>query len=56
MSIFSQRPDQQLIRLIEREKKYGLVFDKRVIDRTTRQLYPFGYSRIQEEVDLLLEL
>ena len=44
------------IRLIEGEKKYGLVFDKRVIDRTTRQSYPFGYFCIQDEVDLLLEL
>ena len=34
------------IRLIESEKKYG----------TTRQSYPFGYCRIREEVDLLLEL
>ena len=53
---FHRDQTNKRIRLIEREKKYGLVFDKRVIDRTTRQSYPFGYSRIQDEVDLLLEL
>ena len=25
-------------------------------DRTTRKSYPFGYARIQDEVDLLLDL
>ena len=44
------------IRLIEREKKYGLVFDKRVIDRTTRKSYPYGYVRFRDEIDLLLSL
>ena len=44
------------IRLIEREKQYGLLFDKRVIDRTTRMSYPYGYVRIRGEVDMLLEL
>ena len=53
---FHRDQTNKRIRLIERKTKYGLVFDKRVIDRTTRQSYPFGYSRIQDEVDLLLEL
>ena len=44
------------IRLIEREKQYGLVFDKRVIDRTTRMSYPYGYVGIRGKVDMLLEL
>ena len=47
MSIFFHRDQtNKRICLIEREKKYGLVFDKWVIDRTTRQSYYFGYSRI----------
>ena len=37
-------------------KQYGLVFDKRVIDATTRSSYPYGYERIGDELDLLLDL
>lgn len=51
---FHRDQTNKRIRLIQREKKYGLVFDKRVIDRTTRKSYPFGYSRIRDEIDLLL--
>ena len=31
-------------------------FDKRVINRTSRKSYPFGYPRIRDEVDLLSDL
>ena len=31
------------IKLVEQVKQYGLVFDKRVIDVTTKKSYPFGY-------------
>lgn len=44
------------IRLIERVKRYGLVFDKCVVDRGTRKSYPYGYCRIRDDVDLLLFL
>ena len=53
---FRRDQTNKRICLIEREKKYVLVFDKRVIDRTTRLLYPFGYSCIQDKVDLLSDL
>lgn len=53
---FHRDQTNKQIRLIERGKKYGLVFDKRVIDRTTRKSYPYGYVRIRDEVDLLSEL
>ena len=55
-NFFHRDQTNKRIRLIEREKKCGLVFDKRVIDRTTRKSYPFGHSRIRDEVDLLLSL
>lgn len=55
-SFFHRDQTNKRIRLIEREKIYGLVFDKRVIDRTTLKSYPFRYSRIRDEVDLLLSL
>ena len=31
------------IKLVEQVKKYGLVFDKRVIDVATKKRFPFGY-------------
>ena len=31
------------MKLVRQEKKYRLVFDKRVIDRDTKRSYPFGY-------------
>ena len=31
------------MKLVRQEKKYRLVFDKRVIDRTTNRSHPFGY-------------
>ena len=35
---FERNQTTKRIRLIDRVKRYGLVFDKRVIDRTTRVL------------------
>ena len=55
-NFFHRDQTNKRIRLIEREKKYGLVFDKRVVDRATRKSYPYGYARIQGEVDMLSEL
>lgn len=44
------------IRLTKRVKKYGLVFDKRVIDAATRVSTPYGYNWFGNEVELLLSL
>ena len=33
------------IKLVEQVKRYGLVFDKRVIDVPSKCSYPFGYWR-----------
>ena len=55
-NFFHRDQTNKRIRLIRREKKYGLVFDKRVIDRTTRKSYPFGHACIRDEVDLLSDL
>ena len=55
-NFFDRDQTNKRIRLIEREKKYGLVLDKRVVDRSTRKSYPYGYARIQSEVDMLSEL
>ena len=55
-NFFKRNQTTKRIRLIERVKRYGLVFDKRVIDRHIRKSYPYGYSWIGEDVELLLSL
>ena len=44
------------IGLVEQVKKYGLVFDKRVVDPETKVSVPFGYTRVGDDVDALLAL
>ena len=52
---FQRDVEKKQIRVVPRNKKYGLVFDKRVIN-TNAFSYPYGYRRIGEEIDLLMEL
>ena len=53
---FQRDSEKKRIKVVPRVKKYGLVFDKRVVDVTTRTSYPFGYQRIGNELYLLLNL
>ena len=53
---FKRDLEQKQIQVVPRVKQYGLVFDKRVIDVVTRSSYPYGYERIGDELDLLLDL
>ena len=53
---FQRDSEKKRIKVVPRVKKYGLVFDKRVVDVTTRTSYPFGYQRIGNELNLLLNL
>ena len=41
---FDRDQTTKKIKLTERVKKYGLVFDKRVIDPATRVSTPYGYN------------
>ena len=41
---FSRNPATKELRVIPRTKQYGLVFDKRVVDKDTFQSYPYGYA------------
>lgn len=43
------------IRVVPRVKKYSLVFDKRVIN-TSGLTFPYGYRRVGQEIELLMEL
>ena len=53
---FKQDLEKKQIQVVPRVKQYGLVFDKRVIDVATRSSYPYGYERIGDQLDLLLDL
>ena len=53
---FKRDLEKKQIQVVPRVKQYGLVFDKRVIDVATRSSHPYGYERIGDELDLLLDL
>ena len=53
---FQRDLEQKRIKVVPRIKQYGLVFDKRVINTDTKCSYPYGYERIEEEVNLLMNL
>ena len=52
---FQRDVEKKQIRVVPRVKQYGLVFDKRVIN-TNAFSYPYGYRRVGDEVQLLLDL
>ena len=54
--LFRRDLEKKQIQVVPRIKQYGLVFDKQAISVATRSSYPYGYERIGDEVDLLLEL
>ena len=52
---FQRDLQKKQIQVVPRIRQYGLVFDKRVVN-TNAMSYPYGYRRIGEEVELLLDL
>ena len=44
-NFFWRNPATKHLRVITQTKRYGLVFDKRVVDSTTFRSYPYGFSR-----------
>ena len=59
---FTRDPVSKCLKVIPRTKKYGLVFDKRIIDPSTFQSYPYGFStpgfdeQDEDMAELLLDL
>ena len=53
---FKRDQASKKIGLVEQVKAYGLVFDKRVVDPQTKVSVPFGYSRVGDDVDALMDL
>ena len=52
---FQRDVEKKQIRIVPRSKQYGLVFDKRVLN-TNAVSYPYGFRRIGDELQLLLDL
>ena len=58
---FTRKPSSKRLNVGPRAKQYGLVYDKRVVDPSTFQTYPYGYKPYLADVDMtnvetLLEL
>lgn len=54
-SHFKRDLEEKKIQLVRQVKQYALVFDKRVIN-TDGLSFPYGFRRIGEELELLMEL
>jgi len=46
-------PHTKDIHIKSRTKRYGLVFDKRVVDPASFKSYPYGYTPTLDDVDML---
>ena len=53
---FKRDLEGKTIKVVPRVKQYGIVFDKRVVNVDTKSSYPYGFQRIEKEVNLLLDL
>ena len=54
-SHFKRDLEEKKIQLVRQVKQYALVFDKRVLN-TNGLSFPYGFRRIGEELELLMEL
>ena len=57
--IFKRDPNTKDIHIGQLVKRYGLVFDKRVVDCATFKSYPYGYTPTLDDMvnlDTLIEL
>jgi hypothetical protein len=43
-NFFHRNPATKHLKVITRTKMYGLVFDKRVVDKNTFKSFPYGYT------------
>ena len=57
---FTRNAATKRLKTVQRIKRSGLVFDKRVVDKNTFTSYPYGYALLQEEdinnVEMLIHL
>lgn len=50
---FTRDPATKRLKVGPHIKRYGLVFDKRVVDPETFESYPYGYTPILDDVDMV---
>ena len=50
-NFFTRHSATKRIKIVQRDKKYSLVFDKRVVDPKTFKTYPYGYSSYLDDID-----
>lgn len=53
---FKRDQAHKRIALVEQRKEYGLVFDKRVVDPISKRSFPFGYTRLLDDISNLVDL
>jgi len=53
---FNRDVTDKSIQLTKRVKNYGLVFDKRVLHPDTMKSEPYGFRRVRDEIELLMDL
>ena len=49
---FTREPSSKRLKVGLRAKQYGLVYDKRVVDPSTFQTYPYGYKLYLVDADM----
>lgn len=47
-NFFYRDPANKDLKVISQTKRYGLVFDKRVVDPNTFKSYPYGYTKSEQ--------
>ena len=50
---FTRDPARKRLKVGPHIKRYGLVFDKRVVDTETFQSYPYGYMPFLDNADMV---
>ena len=50
-NFFYRNPATKQLKVAPHTKRYGLVFDKRVVDKNTFKSYPYGYTQVLHDTD-----
>ena len=53
---FKRDQTSKRIALVHQTKQYGLVFDKRAVDPISKRSFPYGYTRVDDDISILLDL
>lgn len=53
---FKRDQTSKRIALVQQTKQYGLVFDKRAVDPISKRSFPYGYTRVADDISILLDL